>query len=684
MLLSDNIQKINGIGEKRAALFKKMGIVTVSDLIYHLPRDFEDRSQVKNICDLIHGETVGVMGRVISSPRSFRSRNGKIMTKTTVSDGTAVMKLTWFNAKYIENTLKGGEEFVFFGTASIVGGFAEMVNPITERAENRGGATGRIVPVYPLTMGLNQKNIRDAVFFVLDHLEEEPRSAIPQRVREKYELMNEWDALCQIHRPMNAEAFMLAHNTLSFEELLIMQMGITVMKETRKTYRCEPFSDVLSVREFAAALPYELTGAQRRVINEICADLKGNVPMNRLVQGDVGSGKTAVAAAALFAAVKSGFQGVMMAPTEILAKQHYKTFCAMFEKWGIKTALLVGGKSRAKTETIKMIENGKVDIVVGTHAVITGDIRFSHLGLAITDEQHRFGVRQRAALSEKGKNVPTLVMTATPIPRTLSLILYGDLDISIIDELPPGRQEVKTYAVGENMRTRVMKFLISEIKKGRQAYIVCPLVEESEALCAKAVTEYAKTLSGSYLKGVPMGVLHGKMKAKEKDAVMADFAAGKTKVLVSTTVIEVGVDVPRATVMIIENAERFGLSQLHQLRGRVRRGTYESFCIMFCDSNGETAKERMAIMQKTSDGFKIAERDLYLRGPGEFFGTAQHGLPELKIANLSQDMELLSKAHDAADEIIKNDPTLLSEENRAIYAILKKRFEEVGGKGIFN
>jgi len=406
--------------------------------------------------------------------------------------------------------------------------------------------------------------------------------------------------------------------------------------------------------------------------------------MNRLVQGDVGSGKTVVAAAAMYSAVKSGFQAAMIAPTEILAKQHYKSFTKMFEGKNIRIALLTGGKSKAKTEALSLIEQGEVDIVVGTHAVLTESVKFKKLNLAVTDEQHRFGVKQRATLSEKGKNVHTLVMTATPIPRTLSLILYGDLDVSIIDELPPGRKDVKTYAVGENMRGRINKFIASKIAEGRQIYIVCPLVEESETLTAKAVTEYAESLSKGAFKDYKIDVLHGKMKAKEKDAVMERFAKGETDILVSTTVIEVGVDVPNASVMVVENAERFGLSQLHQLRGRIRRGVHEAFCVLFCKSSGEFAKERMKIMQETNDGFKISEKDLILRGPGEFFGVRQHGLPELKIANLSEDMEVLKMAGIAAEEILKEDRELILPQNQNLKKRVMKRYEEVGGKGILN
>ncbi len=684
MKLTDNIQFVKGVGEARAKTFEKLGIKTVSDLLYHLPRDYEDRSEIKNICDLIDGENVCVCARLTASPRSFKSRNRLMVTQTTVSDGTGIMKITWFNAKYIENQLVGDREFVFFGNVTYKGRNAEMVNPVVEVFDNKGKKTGRIVPIYPLTAGLTQYTIRTAVENILENLGEKIENTVPPEIARKCAVMDTETAMREIHLPKDFEDFKRAKYSLSFEELLVMQTGIQMLKGDREKYFAESFTDVKCVGELAKSLPFELTGAQKRVINEICADLKKNVPMNRLVQGDVGSGKTVVAAAAMYAAVRSGFQAAMIAPTEILAKQHYKNFEKMFEGKGVRIALLTGGKSKAKTETLALIEQGGIDIVVGTHAVLTENVKFKNLNLAVTDEQHRFGVKQRATLSEKGKNVHTLVMTATPIPRTLSLILYGDLDVSVIDELPPGRKDVKTYAVGENMRQRINNFIISKLSEGRQIYIVCPLVEESELLTAKAVTEYAKSLSEGVFRDYKIDVLHGKMKPKEKDTVMERFASGETDILVSTTVIEVGVDVPNASVMVIENAERFGLSQLHQLRGRIRRGVHEAFCVLFCKSGGEIAKERMKIMQETNDGFKISEKDLILRGPGEFFGVRQHGLPELKIANLAEDMEILKMAGMAAEEILKEDKTLSLPQNKNLKKRVMQRYEEVGGKGILN
>ena len=684
MKMSDSIKYIKGVGEKRAKIFERLGIRTVSDLLYHLPRDYEDRSEIKNICDLIDGENVCVMGRLTGFPRSFRSKNRLTVTQAAISDGTAVMKITWFNAKYVENQLRGDCDFVFFGTVTHRGQLAEMVNPVIEPYDGKGKKTGRIVPIYPLTAGLSQYMVRSAVENALSSLDEKIKDTVPESIMKKCLLIPTEEAMREIHNPTNFDSFKKAKYTMKFEELLVMQTGIQILKGSREKYYCEAFSDVKCVAEFANSLDFELTNAQKRVINEICGDLRKNIPMNRLVQGDVGSGKTVVAAAAMFAAVKSGFQAAMMAPTEILAKQHYNTFSKMFENWGIKVVLIVGGKGRAKNEALESLADGDADIAIGTHAVLTESVKFKNLALAVTDEQHRFGVKQRANLAEKGRNVHTLVMTATPIPRTLSLILYGDLDVSVIDELPPGRKEVKTYALGENMRDRVYKFIKDKIGEGRQIYIVCPLVEESEIMEAKAAEEYAKSLSEGYFKNYRIGVLYGKMKARDKDSVMRSFADGEIDILVSTTVIEVGVDVPNASVMVIENAERFGLSQLHQLRGRIRRGVYDAFCIMFCSSGGEIARERMKIMCETNDGFKISEKDLLLRGPGEFFGIRQHGLPELKIANLSEDMDILKMAGLAAEEIIAKDKNLENPENQNLKARVTARFEEVGGRGILN
>lgn len=685
MKLSDDIRYVKGIGEKRAQLFEKMGVHTVQDLLYHLPRTYEDRSVIKNISDLLDGETVCVRGHLIQGVRSFRGAGGIRISQTAFSDGTGILKVTWFNSPYIQRSLFAGREYVIFGKAAFKANHFEMINPITEDEDKNSGKTGSVLPVYPLTAGLTQNTVREALKNVFSSLSERPKEIIPKKVLEKKGYMPIWEALSSIHFPKTPESFFEAEERLSFEEMLVMQTGIIKLKDVKKAYTAPPVRDVRCVKEFASSLPFELTNAQKKAINEICADLKRSTPMNRLVQGDVGSGKTIVAAAAVFAAVKSGYQSALMAPTEILAKQHYDTFSKVFDGFGINIVLLTGGQgAREKRESLEKISNGEAELVIGTHALISENAKFKALALAITDEQHRFGVRQRAFLNEKGVNAHTLVMTATPIPRTLTLILYGDLDVSVIDELPPGRKPVKTYAATEKMRKRVYEFVRKNINEGRQAYMICPLVEESEALNANSAVEYADKLRREVFPELEIAVLHGKLKPKEKDGIMERFKNGKINILVATTVVEVGVDVPNATVMVIENSERFGLSQLHQLRGRIGRGEYESFCILFLGSDGEIARERVRVMCETSDGFKISEYDLKLRGPGEVFGVRQHGLPELKISNLATDMELLKEAQEAAIELVGEDFDLESEDNSPLKAEVMRKFDSSGGRSMLN
>lgn len=683
MKLSDSIKYVKGIGEARAKLFAKLGIFTVQDMLFHLPRSLEDRSEVKAIADLIDGETVCVRAALAQGVKTYRTRGRVTVTQTFVSDGANIMKVTWFNAPYIANTLKSGGEFTFYGRAIYRGQVFEMINPVTE-SESGIKKTGRLLPVYPSTAGLGQTNLRNAVENILDNLEEFPKDIIPNSLAAENNLLPLFPALKNLHCPQSADAFEAARQRLAFEELLVLQTGIRIMGEERKNYSATPIKNVKCIAEFAKALPFELTKAQKRVINEISADLTKTTPMNRLVQGDVGSGKTMVAAAAMYAAANSGYQAILMAPTEILAMQHFKNLKKLFSSFGFETVLLSGGMSaKEKRESISKIKSGEAKIIVGTHALISEGVEFSNPALVITDEQHRFGVRQRTTLTEKGLGAHTLVMTATPIPRTLSLILYGDLDISVIDELPPGRKPIETYTANEKMRKRVFDFVANKIHQGRQVYIICPLIEESEALIAKSAIEYAENLKKTALKNFRIEVLHGRIKAAQRKEIMDKFTAGEIDILVSTTVIEVGVDVANASVMLIENAERFGLSQLHQLRGRIGRGEYESYCIMFSEG-GKIAEERMKIMCDTNDGFKISEKDLELRGPGEFFGVRQHGLPELKVANLSLDMQLLSHAKDAAEKLLSADPKLNLPENQLLKNKIHSRFSEVSENGILN
>ena len=684
MKLTDDIRYIKGIGTARAALFARMGIRCAEDLLFHLPRTWEDRSQIKKIDELTDGETVCVCGSLAQPVRSFRARNRVTVTQTAVSDGSGIMRVTWFNSPYISAYLKEGAEFTFFGKAACRGRQFEMVNPVTENADGTGRKTGRIIPVYPSTAGLSQTQIRSAVETALASVTDEFEEVLPEAVRRAYQLLPVREALRKIHLPETAEDFEEGRRTLAFTELFVMQTGVLSLGSERKRFSAMPIRNVHCIAELAATLPFELTKAQKRVINEICTDLKKTTPMNRLVQGDVGSGKTMVAACAMFAAVQSGFQAALMAPTELLAVQHYKNLTKLFEPFGIETAFLSGGMTAAeRRESRAKIESGAAQAVVGTHALISDGQSYSRLGLVVTDEQHRFGVRQRAVFTGKGMNTHTLVMTATPIPRTLSLILYGDLDISVIDELPPGRKPIETYGMTPSRRGEVYEFIRKNLREGRQAYVVCPLVEDSEAITAKSVTEYAEKLSHGEFSDFSVGVMHGRLKSDERRAVMERFAAGRLDVLVSTTVIEVGVDVPNANVMLIENAERFGLSQLHQLRGRIGRGEFQSYCIMISEG-GKIAKERVETMCKTCDGFKISEKDLELRGPGEFFGVRQHGLPELHAANLATDMELLQTAKDAAQQLLALDPRLENDENAVLKRRVRQRFSEVGESGILN
>lgn len=664
-------------------MFHKLGIFTVGDLLYHLPRGFEDRTNTRNICDLIDGETVCVRGILASGVRKFRARRGGWVVQTTLSDGTGVMRLTWFNATYIDKSLSDPEaEYMFYGKVSYRAMAAEMVNPIIEKLEGEGEKAkkmGMIVPIYPATAGLNQRSIRDAVKRALDGLNDRFTEILPESVRSRNGLIGIDDAITRVHNPADYDEFYEARRRLVFEEFLKLQLGVSTAKSVKKSRRAAVIGDVKCIAEFARRLSFDLTNAQKRVINEISADLKSGVPMNRLVQGDVGSGKTIVAAAAMFAVARCGYQSVMMAPTEILAEQHFHSLKSFFDPWGIKVAFLSGGQTaKERAANIELIESGEAAVVVGTHAVITDKVSFSSLALSITDEQHRFGVSQRSKLTGKGMNVHTLVMTATPIPRTLSLVIYGDLDISIIDELPPGRKPVRTLALSEPQRPRLYDFVLRELNRGRQAYFVCALVEDSEAVEAKAASEYVKKLSSGVLQGRTVGLLHGKMKTAEKEDVMRRFAAGEIEALVATTVIEVGVDVPNATIMVIENAERFGLSQLHQLRGRVGRGAEQAYCVMFGNAKSGVAKERMQVMCETNDGFKISEKDLELRGPGEFFGTRQHGLPEMKIGNFFTDMDILKETQTEAAKILKSDPFLSAPEHKPLLDSITETFAKAG------
>ena len=538
--------------------------------------------------------------------------------------------------------------------------------------------TCRIIPVYPATANLTQNIIRGVIGNAIGSVAEVLEEFIPECIRERYNLCDIKYSIQNIHFPKSEEDFKNARYRLVFEELFLLQLGLLNIKNSFGEDKAGiKFNRASEMDDFMESLPFKLTNAQNKVYQEIVQDMESTKIMNRLVQGDVGSGKTIVAALALFKAVKNGYQGTLMVPTEILAEQHYRSLKELFEKFNISTEILTGSQTKKqKTEILGRIERGETDVVIGTHALIQDTVNFKNLGLVITDEQHRFGVRQRAILSQKGNNPDILVMTATPIPRTLALILYGDLDISIIDELPPGRKPIETFAVDNSMRNRINNFIRKKVSEGRQVYIVCPLVEESDTIEAKSAMETADNIANNDFSDLSVGLLHGKMKPKDKDAVMKDFVEGKIDILVSTTVIEVGVNVPNATVMVIENAERFGLAQLHQLRGRVGRGKHQSYCILYNNGKSKISAERMKVMQKTNDGFIISEKDLELRGPGEFFGTRQHGIPDLKIANLYRDMDILKLSQEAALDIMGQDRNMEKDEHLGLKKKVIERFKE--------
>ncbi|MBQ9313546.1 MAG: ATP-dependent DNA helicase RecG [Clostridia bacterium] len=670
-----DIRYIKGVGPARVELLNKLGIYTLEDILTYFPRDYEDRGKYKLIAELENEETVAFRAIVTSKLTENRIRKGMTIYKTIARDESGSVILSWFNQAYIKNTLFVGKEYIFFGKVKKGIGRIEVQSPIFEEIGKEKN-TGKIIPLYPLTNGITQNVIRNIIENAMNEADGKFLESLPQWIIHQYKLCNINFAMKNIHFPNTFEDFEKARYRIAFEELLILQTALLMMKYSVKMdNRGIKFDKDEKIEDLLSTLPYKLTNAQSRVWNEIDSDMKNEKCMNRLVQGDVGSGKTAVAMLALYKACKNGYQAAMMAPTSILAKQHYLFLSKMLEPFGIKCELFTSEiTKKKKQELIEDLKNGKINIAIGTHALIEENIEFQNLGLVITDEQHRFGVRQRGLLSFKGTRPDVLVMTATPIPRTLAMILYGDLDISIIDELPPGRQKIETYAVRRNMEERVNNFVIKEMKEGRQAYIVCPLVEESENMDGlKSVIEqydYYKQI----FKDFKVAILHGKMRPKEKDEIMTKYKNKEIDVLISTTVIEVGVDVPNATIMVIENAERFGLAQLHQLRGRVGRGKFKSYCILKYDSNSDVVKQRMEIMQKSNDGFVISEKDLELRGPGEFFGTRQHGIPEFKVANLYTDMTILKIAGEASKKLLEADPSLLLEENIAIKQKIDKLF----------
>ena len=661
------LRYVKGVGEARARAFGRLGVHDLAGLVSFFPRAYEDRTRLVRIAELADGDLVCVEAVVGTEPQLSRIRRGLDLLRFRAVDETGAMQLTFFNQAYLKDQFRKGESYVFYGRAQVKGRFVSMTNPVFDRLADFGRVTGRIVPVYRLTSGLSQNTVRSAVRQALDLSQGRLPDGLPDCVADEYKLCTARYAYENVHFPADMQALSLARRRLVFEELFVLACALGLLRGGREGAQGRVLRGA-GLGTFTGSLPFSPTGAQLRAMREAIGDMSSGKLMNRLVQGDVGSGKTLVAAACIWYSAQSGAQSAFMAPTEILAEQHYATLTGFLEPFGIRVAKLTGSMRAAeKRAVLSGLASGEYALCVGTHALLSGGVEFRDLALVVTDEQHRFGVQQRAALAEKGLRPHILVMSATPIPRTLALMIYGELDVSLIDELPPGRQKVDTFAVDESYRARLGGFIEKLVSEGRQVFVVCPRIEEGEEAGdgLKSAEEHAEELR-QQLPGLRIACIHGKLKAREKDEIMSRFAAGETDVLVSTTVIEVGVDVPNAALMVVENAERFGLSQLHQLRGRVGRGKHKSWCILVSDAKGEEARARLHAMTHISDGFKIAEEDLRLRGPGDFFGSRQHGLPELHIADLGADMNVLKAAQDAAKRLLESDPRLERPENKRL------------------
>ena len=649
--LSDPVTMLKGVGEVRAKQLAQLNIFTLRDLICHFPRGYEDRTKLVPIEKLEPDVPACFRAMVMNTPRTSHIRKGLDLTKVQVADSTGRLNVTFFNSRFAAQQLEYGREYIFYGAVS--GDFIgySMTNPVFEAPESQPVTTRRILPIYPLTAGLTNAALLRLVQQALAVCAP-PEEILPAEVREKYGILPAERAYFAIHEPNSMAEAELAKKRMIFEEFFVFSAGLALMRAARKEKKTEPYTD-FDMASFYDSLPFTLTGAQSRAVGEILEDFRRGIPMNRLVQGDVGSGKTMVAAAAAYCAARNGAQTALMAPTEILAEQHFASLNALFAPLGVSVALLTGSQTaKQKKDVRERIAAGEVQVVIGTHALLSESTRFEHLGLVITDEQHRFGVGQRSRLSAKGEDPHLLVMSATPIPRTLALILYGDLDVSILDELPPGREPVDTFLVGESYRPRINAFIRKQVAEGHQCFVVCPAVEENEELGIKAASVWAETLQQTVFPDLRIALLHGQMKGAEKEAAMASFARGEADVMVATTVIEVGVDVPNATLMVIEDADRFGLSQLHQLRGRVGRGKAKSYCILTTHNRNPETLQRLKALCKTTDGFKIAEEDLRLRGPGDFFGSRQSGLPAFRVADLGCDLAAMKDAQQASADWI--------------------------------
>lgn len=669
------VRYLKGVGPKTAERFEKLGILTLSDLLCHYPRRYLDFSKPYSIAEAPADTECVVKAEVFAKPGGRILPGGRRMERITAGDDVSSLEITWFNNPYAAQKLELGQEYYFQGI--VTGGMLrrQMVNP-----QVRTDAQVKSSPfeaVYPQTEGLTSSAIAKCVRQLLPHAELLP-DPLPPEMLKKYRLLSKADAVRAIHCPATEEEAFAARRRLIYEELLVLQLGIGRMKNHGAASTGAPMKKA-DASPFWESLPFSPTGAQRRAVEEILTDMSGETSMNRLLQGDVGSGKTLVAAAAIWACIRAGYQAALLAPTEILASQHAENLNRLLSPFGMRVALLTGGmKAAARRTTLAAIRDDEADLIVGTHAILSEGVEFARLGLAVVDEQHRFGVRQRGLLAEKAANPHLLVMSATPIPRTLGLLMYGDLDISILDELPPGRKPVKTRCITGKKRADLYGFLDREIDSGRQVYIVCPAIEDAGGSGLNAVKSYYEDIAKAYLPDRRVGLMHGKLKPKEKAEVMDDFKSGRLDALVSTTVIEVGVDVPNATVMVIENAERYGLSALHQLRGRVGRGAAESWCFLVSDNASESVQKRLKFLCSTSDGFAVAQYDLETRGPGDFFGSRQHGLPTLQIADLMNDTRTLHAAQSEAAALLAEDPLLERPEHVLLARQVEQMFDKAG------